>query len=203
MVKGKAAGTPTRRKQAPKHAPPPKDVPEAGHNKGPRDLTEDEKQALLLHVHTPAYEKALAALKKAQADFKNTSKLIKAEGGDPADCKLVIELREDAGIERLQRDMERRARVAAYVGAEIGTQFSLLDEVDRTPAVDKAFAAGKIAGMEGKDASPPHAVSTPQGQKWLQGWHDGQRINRELLEKMSKPDVPADDEFDRVKDTVD
>jgi ribosome modulation factor len=50
----------------------------------------------------------------------------------------------------------------------------MFDEVDRTPAVDKAFADGPVAGAGGKSAQPPYATGTEQEQAWLKGWHTGQ-----------------------------
>lgn len=173
-------------------------VAEVGHNSGPRDLTEDEQRTLLIGVHTPMLEKALAKFRSAQADYRNVKKLIKAEGSDPRDCELVLKLRDESGLEKVKREREREDRILNFMAAEIGTQFTLFDGMSRTPSVDLAFEAGRLAGIDGKDPSPPHAAHTPQGQKWMEGWHEGQRERREVLLKMKQPDVPEDSEFERV-----
>ena len=47
---------------------------------------------------------------------------------------------------------------------------------EREPAEDKAFAAGKRAGMAGETAKPPHDPSVPQYARWMEGHAEGQAI---------------------------
>lgn len=149
--------------------------PGAGHNSG---LTGDQLQALTLQ-HKAKYQKSLAAKKEADAAFRNICKQAKAELGEDAidDIKLAIELDSEEGQARLKADMERRARVAAWFGLEIGTQGALFAP-DRTPVEDKAFAEGKRAGMEGTLRSAPQHYAQDIAERWYQGYDAGQTIIR-------------------------
>jgi ribosome modulation factor len=46
---------------------------------------------------------------------------------------------------------------------------------DRTPAVDRARAEGKRAGMNGESMKPPYDTTLPQHDQWVEGWHEGQK----------------------------
>lgn len=140
------------------------------------ELTEDEQRALLFQ-HKGKYERALAVKKAADADLKNVCKSAKAECGTSAvqDIKDLILFEQDKGSEAVQADIERRLRLARWAGAALGTQFTF-EEVDRRAAEDVAFENGKIVGLKGEAARPPHDPSVPQYQKWLDGWHAGQAV---------------------------
>ena len=123
-----------------------------GHNQ----MSDDQARALHLSNHVPAYEKALAAKKKADADFKNVCKTIKSEGGNIDDIKLTIKLRTPEGEKEFKEQIERQRRIAQWNNLPIGGQGWLLDE-DRRPLSERAYEDGKKAGLEGNDASPPKA----------------------------------------------
>ena len=72
--------------------------------------------------------------------------------------------------------MESQARVLRWLGLPIGQQGELFSAVDLTPAVEKARADGKRAGLKGETCSPPHDPSVPQHAAWIEGWHDGQAV---------------------------
>jgi ribosome modulation factor len=71
---------------------------------------------------------------------------------------------------------------------------------DRTPDVDKARAAGEIAGAEGKTRQPPYATGTAQEQAWLDGWATGQATLTSAFKKLEAKAAAApadeDDESD-------
>jgi ribosome modulation factor len=174
-----------------------------GHNQ----MSDDQARALHLSNHVPAYEKALAAKKKADADFKNVCKTIKSEGGNIDDIKLTIKLRTPEGEKEFKEQIERQRRIAQWNNLPIGGQGWLLDE-DRRPLSERAYEDGKKAGLEGNDASPPHAAGTEGYDAWMKGWHEGQAIlaqgfkkgpeTAEILRDETKnPDAPVDD-FDKA-----
>lgn len=174
-----------------------------GHN----GLSDDHARGLHLSNHVPAYEKALAAKKKADADFKNVCKTIKAEGGTIEQIKLTIQLRTPEGEKAFAEELAWRRRIAEWNNLQVGTQGWLLDE-DRRPITERAYEDGKKAGFEGKDAAPPHAPNTEAYEAWLKGWHESQAIRAqgfkkgpeksELLRDGEMADANEVDDFDKA-----
>lgn len=159
-----------------------------GHNSAaPRELTDDER-ASLTFTHKRAYTLALAVKKKADADLKNVCKLAKAELGDDAvpDIKSIIELETEEGEAKLKAEVERRIKVARWMGLPVGVTGNLFDAVDRTPAVDRATAKGKRDGLAGEPCRPNHDPSTPQYTGYMTGYQEGQKIMFAI-----KPMAPA------------
>jgi hypothetical protein len=140
------------------------------------ELTEDERRALLFQ-HVKTFEERLAAKKKADADFKNACKVAKSELGKDAvaDIKDVISLKTPEGEAALKAEVERKLRIARFMNAPVGHQFTFSD--DMRPSVDRAYEDGKIVGLDGGDMRPPHDPSVPQYASWLEGWHAGQAVN--------------------------
>ena len=168
------------------------------------ELTEEQKQSLFFH-HRRLWKDALAKKKAADAAFKNACKRAKSEGVNPKMIKFSVEIEDDEDG-KLAAEQEERERVAAWMGVPFGGQSDLFS---RQPAVDKAFADGKRAGMEGKDCSPPYEPGGEVGQAWMSGWHEGQRAlastldlfkdkgGDELIKTGHEPDAPTGaDEFD-------
>jgi hypothetical protein len=156
------------------------------------DLDDDQLYALTCQ-HKTQYEAALAAKKKSDADFKNCCKLAKSECGAGAidDIKNLIALHTDEGEEKLKGEVERMLRTMRWSGVAVGTQPGLFDDMDRTPATEKAFADGKRAGLAGETARPPHAPETEQYREWMAGHGEGQST----IAKGFK--APANDEGDQ------
>ena len=153
-------------------------------------LTDEQLQALFFK-HKREYEIALAAKQKADAELKVVCKRIKAESTKLSDVKLAIALESPEGNNDLRERLEREMRVARWMGAPIGTQFSLLDE-DRTPIDDKTRDEGKRAGLRGEPCTAPSTLPGNLVTVWTEGWQEGQKV---LMEKgiAQKPD---DDEGD-------
>lgn len=153
------------------------------------ELTEDEKRALLFQ-HKGLYEKALAEKKAADAKLKNVCKLAKSELGKGAvdDIKDAIALDQPEGEAAHRAEIERKLRIARWMGASVGTQFSFAE--DMTPATDRAYEDGKRAGLKGEAARPPHDPSVPQYGKWMEGWHAGQGVLASDFRK--KIDTPVE-----------
>jgi hypothetical protein len=163
--------------------------PEPGHNGGPPELTDDERRALLFQ-HKRNYEAALADKKAADANFKNACKRAKAECGKDAvdDIKDAIAFEAPNGQQLFAAEVERKQRIARWLGLPVGAQVEF-NFIDRTPVDDRAFDAGKVAGMEGKDCKPPASVHAPE--KWTEGWHAGQAV---LMSAFTKVKAAAGEE---------
>lgn len=204
MVKGVAGNTRRKPKQEPKAdkaAKPPKAANAAkGHNSG--ELNDEQSQALL-YQHIRIIERLENAAAEAKKAVNLAEAALRADGFTKKDVREVQVLRTDAGQKAARREIERQLRIMRWAGMEVGQQAELFPD-DRRPAEDKAFAEGKIAGMEGKDMTTPYAPNLPQGQAWMKGWHAGQEANRDLLAKMKEPRKPkapppiSDEEFENT-----
>lgn len=183
MARGRPAGSKNKPKIVPANtnapAPPP-----ANHN----ELSEEQLQGLMFR-HKERYEHLLGLKKVADKSLKDFCKIIKADLGDGGldDIKVAIQLETAEGEARFKERMERQARVARWMGLDLGTQGSLFGE-DRRPGEDKAFEEGKRAGMSGKERRPPtYDPSSPQARAWLKGYDAGQEVNRSLMQDAIKP----------------
>jgi hypothetical protein len=155
------------------------------------DLTEDERRALHFR-HCSEYERALDAKKKADAGLKNVGKRIKAESDSVAKCKKTIQARSPEGEAELRAEIEQTAEVLRWSGVQVGETAEMF--ADRRPADESALEHGKIAGLKGERAEPPHDPGTPSHAKWMEGWHAGQEILMASFQKMpveDEPDVTA------------
>lgn len=145
-------------------------------------ISADQLQVLFFQ-HKGNYVAALAAKKKTDADFKNMAKRVKADLGELGidQIKLAIRLETPEGEAEVRGEIAGMQQVAAWVGADIGTEF----EMDLGDG-GRAFNEGKRAGMLGEPKKPPkaYAPDSIDYQKWLEGHGDG---NAALLTKGIKP----------------
>ncbi len=133
----------------------------------------DPEQRALFLADKDRYAKALERQKKAQADVRAIAKTIKADGFSLAQIKLAIQLETPEGEADFRSLIANQLLAAQYAGAAIGSQLQLfLEDQDRTPAIDRAYAEGQAASMQGLTANPPYDPSTPQHSQWLMGYHD-------------------------------
>jgi hypothetical protein len=139
----------------------------------------DEQREVLFFQHLKYYEADLAAKKEADAEFKNSCKRARADLGDHAieEFKLAIAFREQGSDEDAQAKIDRILRVAAYMNAPLGQQMALFGEgvQDRRTSNERAYAAGKLARLQGEPMRPPHDPSVPQHDQWIEGWHAGEK----------------------------
>lgn len=150
--------------------------PKSTPSNGTTELRDDELRALALN-HKGMFERALAAKKSKDADFRNACKKIKSELGDSgvAIIKAMIELDSPEGEAAVLGRIRAQAKAARWNGLPVGTQVELaLGEPDRTPAVDRAREEGKMASMTSKPRKPPYDPSTPQYTAWLEGYAEHQ-----------------------------
>lgn len=155
-------------------------------------LNDDQLEALFWS-HKRLYANALAAKKNADANFKNACKKAKSELGDHAveSLKLVCSIETDPEAEgRFKGLVEAQMRAARWAGAAVGTQFSLLDEVNRAPAVDMAFAEGRRHGLAGEPRKPGWAPGTDQYGAYMEGFTAGQDVLAQGIKKPTEPAAP-------------
>lgn len=163
-----------------------KKAAESGHNS---ELTDGEKMALTIQ-HKRFYVETLAEKKAADAAFKNACKKAKAELGKDAvaDIKDMIAI-EELGAEAIRANIERQHKVARWMSLPVGATPSFFEE-DRQPAEDRAYEEGKRAGMAGAAARPSYDPSVPQYQRFLDGFHDGNAILAQGIQKKREPSAP-------------
>ncbi len=132
----------------------------------------------LLLVHVKRMGEAQVAQAAATAKLRASRKAAKADG---------ISLRElDNVLGTLKLDqhelVDRHNTMVAYSKAlnmPLAEQLSFLDvpEVSDDEVIARAFSDGLRAGKLGKsEADNPHDVTQPAGQKWLEGYRDGQSL---------------------------
>jgi hypothetical protein len=151
------------------------------------ELTEDERRALHFR-HCAEYESALGIKKKADAGLKNCGKRIKAENDSVAKCKQMIQARSPQGEAELRAEIEQTAEVLRWSGVQVGETAEMF--ADRRPSDETAFEHGKIAGLKGERATPPHDPGTPAHAKWMEGWQAGQASLASSFQKLPSDDEP-------------
>jgi hypothetical protein len=159
---------------------PPKAV--LGHNS---QLSDDEERAQLFR-HEREYRESLGAKKSADAQFKNTCKMIKTEGGKLADIKMLMELRNEKGLEELKKRQQRERRIAGWYTGRQGSQGDLFWATTPSP-----FEEGKTAGFEGQTAIPP--TKYPPGTEHYNKWLEGHRAAQSILVQGIRPLSPIED----------
>lgn len=145
------------------------ETPQPGHNS---ELSEAEKRALFLNALTEL-ERMIEKKSKIVADVRNQRKRIVGYGFRPFEIDYALKLRKDEDSEMIER-RRKEAQIARFLNHPIGTQSDLFDEVDRTPAADKTFADGKVAGARGESCKSPFSPGLEQDQSWIKGWQEGQ-----------------------------
>lgn len=151
----------------------------AGHNSNA--LSDDQQRALGFH-HKRLWQTALDAKKAAEAEVKKAEKRAGMDGISKSDLKLMRDLDGKAGDAALRSTLERTLRVAKWMGANVGTQFSFDDLPDRTPITERAFERGKLDGMKGETCRTPEGYSGETEQNYIAGWQAGQAILMSALE---------------------
>lgn len=150
-----------------------------GHNGG--GLSADQSAAILVPA-LAKYRSFMAEMEGIKGKLRNIRKQLKADlGMESWEVDYVLRIGKNKEEDEVKRRL-REQELALWLQHPIGTQGDLLDGVDRRPADEKGFQEGKIAGLEGKDRVSPYSPSTPQGQAWLKGYDEGQKLAREGLQ---------------------
>lgn len=153
-----------------------------GHNSG--ELTPAESRALMFH-HFRLIEDQKAIVKAEQDALKKLRKTAKADGLVMADLDYMARCAalEDPSI--VPEELKRRAEIASWFALPVNFQPDMF--TDRMPLDDRAYEEGIASGLQGKDPSAPYDAASSPGQRWLEGWHEGQRQMRDdLLAAMTK-----------------
>ena len=170
----------------PKRKPgrPKKDNPEL---KPLNNLSPLQKQVLFV-TGLQKLERLIQAVKVAGNAVKAQRKVMKGDGfpKEEVDYALFLRRSDDTTV---REDAASRDRAAKYLAHPIGHQFTLLDE-DRTPASDRAFEDGKVAGIAGETCSPPHAPDTEKATRWMEGWQEGQAALLAAFTPLASDDDP-------------
>ncbi|WP_011580537.1 MULTISPECIES: ribosome modulation factor [Chelativorans] len=148
-----------------------------GHNS---ELTTEQKSALRMH-----HVRRLLELEEEMQPLRERRKQIRAEAkGDgfklsEIDAAIRLSTMEDTSI--FVAEIKELIEIAkAFNALPPGEQGDLFP--DRRPANERCFDEGKVAGLAGKNPEPPYGADSKQGQAWMKGWHEGQRIMREELQ---------------------
>jgi ribosome modulation factor len=175
-----------------KNKPKDGETPTVGHNTA--DLSDAEKQALLVRGIADL-ETMIADKDEIVAEIRTQRKRLVSYGFEAFEIDYALKLRKSEDAEAIER-RRREAVIARWLNHPIGTEPELpLDQVDRTPDVDAAFVAGKVAGAEGKSANSPHALGTEQNEHWMRGWHEAQASLASGFKKLETVETaPVDDE---------
>ncbi|GGB00227.1 hypothetical protein GCM10011491_30550 [Brucella endophytica] len=126
--------------------------------------------------------KQLLSVEEDMKPLRDLKKKIRAEAKgygfklSEIDTGMRLMTMEDQSI--FVAEIEQLIEIAqAFNALPPGEQGNLFP--DRRPADERAFAAGKQAGLEGKNCEAPAGYDAP---KWTDGWHEGQRIMRDELQ---------------------
>lgn len=195
MAKGKRGPT-TKAKKKETEATNGTEQPGPGHNSIP-ELTDDQRFALTA-MHKKVIARIMVAQQELANDLRNAKKLAKSELGPYAidDIKDMIALETEEGEAKHKAEVERRVKVARWMGLPVGTQGSIFEAVDREPAEDKAYHLGKRHGLAGDTQQNPHSPGAPQYQRYLDGFHDGNAVLAQGIRPF--PKEKDEDELDAL-----
>lgn len=160
------------------------------------ELTEAEKRALLVQG-LAEIEKLVVEKDRVVGLIRTSRKKLVANGFKPKVIDFALRLRKDEDEDDVIIEQRRaEIEVARFLNHPVGTQPELpLVLEDRTPEVDRAFAAGEIAGASGVTCSAPHAAGSPMEQSWIKGWHQGQATITSAFRKLeAKAAAEAEDD---------
>jgi NurA-like 5'-3' nuclease len=180
--------------QKPRKSRKPKNVPSADgkvtakHNALPDDA---KREAFLQHRGVwNRWQAKVKALEEIERELKAN---LKADGFLVKEFQVADQL--SSGIKgetKVTEEVTLRLCVARWIGHPMGAQLDLFSQPDRTPAVDVARDAGRMASMEGKPADPPHSPETEQYREWMEGYHEHQATlaaGIKTLEEAGEEDV--------------
>ena len=127
------------------------------------------KEAFLSHA--TAFERATAKVKAATKSLNEVKKAAKTDGFTVPQIKFALQCATPEGEAIAKSLIASNLLAAAYMDADIGTQFTLFIEPDRTPLTDRAFKEGQTAAMKNETANPKYDPSTEAYRLWMDGYH--------------------------------
>jgi hypothetical protein len=169
------------------------------------NISDDQLQTLFFQSKRD-YEKNLAIKKKADTDFKNCCKRIKAELGKRGvdEVKLAVLLDTESGEADAKADIESTIRVMRWMGVALGTQADLFPDDDPTPITERAFAEGKRHALAGEVRGNPHHHTTEAARSYEAGYDKGQegmiRSGIEPTDDTPEGSTPSDEWLRRTRE---
>lgn len=134
---------------------------------------------------------------ETMGDLKDVYAKVKNYGFTKADVTWAIALDEKDSGEVLA-EMQRRLKIAGFLGHTLARQVEMFP--DRTPLIDRAYAAGLANGKQRLGNVNPYDVGSEAGQSWQAGSNDGTAFINEDLEKVVSS-TPTGDDFPAAKET--
>lgn len=157
-----------------------------GHNG--KHLSDDDRAMRFF-----GYQKRWKAAKDALAIIEEEAKAACGKNAIRG-FRTAEALKDEKGEERLKERIEEQLRIARWLGVPIGMQTDLFPDVDRTPIGDRAYADGKMHGLAGDPAKPPHDPSTEAYHRWMIGHADGnEALARSGFKPFPEGHVPEDE----------
>ncbi|MEO3387346.1 hypothetical protein [Mesorhizobium sp. CAU 1741] len=161
----------------------------AGHNS---QLTPTERAALRMN-HVRKLLDIADRLKPLMDERKTARANAKAEGFKLSEIDAALRLATMEDTDIFVAEIKELIDIARAFNALPPGEQGVLFPDDR-PLDEKAFDAGKVAGLQGKNCEPPYDAGSEAGQRWIAGWHEGQRIMRdELQSAMEKVNASTND----------
>lgn len=139
--------------------------------------------------HAAAFERATAKVKAATKTLNEVKKAAKNDGFTVAQIKFAIQCSTPEGEAIAKSLIASNLLAAAYMDSDLGTQFTLFLEPDRTPITDRAYSEGQSAAMKNLAAVPKYDPSTEAYKFFMQGYHDEQ--GRQVKSGIGKLDAKA------------
>lgn len=172
------------------------ELPKAGPTldaKKTTDLTGDEEKKLILQYtkQVTSFDEKIAALVGSR---RNVLKQAKGDGITATDIKDAQASEKDPEAQAAK--VRRKAQIFAWMHPDQQAAFTFPD-ADRTPIDERAFEAGKHAGMNGEDPNPPHHFGGVLASKWMEGYHVGRGVNLDKIKQLDPaegdglPDAPS------------
>jgi ketosteroid isomerase-like protein len=157
------------------------DVPERSNTgQSPASLTEAEQQALYVNG-IASLEELIKQKDGLVSSIRTHRQKMNASGFSSDDIDFGLELRKndtEAKAKAMITQRQRQQTLAKWLNHPVA-QLDLFERKetasDLRPVSERAYAEGKIVGLEGKQAcKPPSNFGGEAEQQWIHGWHDGQ-----------------------------
>lgn len=163
----------------PKAVQPDNDAP-AGVGDNSKELTATERAALRMH-HVRKLLDIADRLRPIMEERKSARATAKADGFKLSEIDAALRLATMEDLTIFVDEIKELIDIArAFNALPPEGQGDLFP--DLRPVDERCFDEGKVAGMAGKNPEPPYGIDHPNGQAWMKGWHEAQRIMREDLE---------------------
>lgn len=150
-------------------------------------LTDDQQRATFFD-HLGKVRKARERVASAAGDLRNLYKQARGDGISKKDIDHALRL-EDGDEADLIEERRRLDQIARWIGSPVGTQGELFGGTDRTPLVDRANEAGKIAAMKDEPCNVPAAWAGAGEQAWIAGWHAGNEARQEMIRARTEAEL--------------